>query len=514
MTAVPELHGPGPPSSASLRPSRASRGLAEWQRIAPEPNRPIWFFWAPACESGRLVDAAWDQQERAICAAVAPSPLVARKGRWAVRLRAHPDRALVDWFLYHLSTGFLLGSSAAQREPERSSKPNNVSSSAQPEVLDAWIAAELSAGRVAGPFGECPWSQGVTLTPLGLAEKSAPPGHAPKFRTTTDHTRSGLNASIHEDTASISYVDVRDVAADWAELPASSYGFVLDVADAYRIIPTAPVEWQRCAFTWRQKFYVDTRLSFGVASGPVLFDALGRLLEWAVLAALGPGSRIWRLLDDSAMILDSEAQACAAQAAMLLVYEDLGVPVQRAKLLQPSPVFKFLGFMWDFRNQGSISIPTGKCEKATLRLRAMLEAGRARLSDLEALCGLLNWMTLVARMGRCYLRALYDLSTRLVRAAAGSRRLAPQPPRLTCLWVLAKGAETQVAWWLQGLSADASDSNGATAGQRLMLSAPFRWFRRNLHADVFVNTDASGDGFGGWSGEDWFAGEWPGAWRP
>jgi hypothetical protein len=47
-----------------------------------------------------------------------------------------------------------------------------------------------------------------------------------------------------------------------------------------------------------------------------------------------------------------------------------------------------------------------------------------------------------------------------------------------------------------------------------MLSAPFRWFRRNLHADsVFVNTDASGDGFGGWSGEDWFAGEWPGAWR-
>jgi hypothetical protein len=76
-------------------------------------------------------------------------------------------------------------------------------------------------------------------------------------------------------------------------------------------MPTAPVEWQRCVFTWRHNFYVDTRLSFWVASGPVLFDALGRLLEWAVLAELGPDSRIWRLLDDSAMILDSEAQACA-----------------------------------------------------------------------------------------------------------------------------------------------------------------------------------------------------------
>lgn len=60
------------------------------------------------------------------------------------------------------------------------------------------------------------------------------------------------------------------------------------------------------------------------------------------------------------MILDSEAQACAAQAAMLLVYEDLGVPVQRAKLLQPSPSFKFLGFMWDFRDQGRNFNPTGQ----------------------------------------------------------------------------------------------------------------------------------------------------------
>ncbi len=48
----------------------------------------------------------------------------------------------------------------------------------------------------------------------------------------------------------------------------------------------------------------------------------------------------------------------------------------------------------------------------------------------------LDSVTLVARMGRCYLRALYDLSTRLVRTT-GSRRLAQ--PLLTRLGVLAKG---------------------------------------------------------------------------
>jgi hypothetical protein len=71
--------------------------------------------------------------------------------------------------------------------------------------------------------------------------------------------------------------------------------------------------------------------------------------------------------------------------------------------------------MWDFRNQG-ISIPKGKCEKATLRLRAMIEAGRARLSDLEALCGLLNWMTLVARMG------IFARAVRPIHEAGQSRR--------------------------------------------------------------------------------------------
>jgi hypothetical protein len=86
--------------------------------------------------------------------------------------------------------------------------PNNASSSLQPGVLDAWVTAELSAGRVAGPFASIPWPDAV-ITPVGLVEKSVPAGEPKKFRATSDFSRSEINEIIHSDKATIRYLDVR-----------------------------------------------------------------------------------------------------------------------------------------------------------------------------------------------------------------------------------------------------------------------------------------------------------------
>ena len=80
------------------------------------------------------------------------------------------DEHLKFYLVHGFSHGFSIGCSGLL--PGRTSR-NLPSCNAAPEVIDSYIAAELRAGRVAGPFSMC--GTDVTgISPIGLVPKSSP----------------------------------------------------------------------------------------------------------------------------------------------------------------------------------------------------------------------------------------------------------------------------------------------------------------------------------------------------
>ena len=79
-------------------------------------------------------------------------PLVAEQFAW--ELRFHPQQPQVDFILDGIHHGFKLRFSPSQKL--KSAKKNKLSAIQHASVIDAYLANEVSLGRVAGPFNSLP----------------------------------------------------------------------------------------------------------------------------------------------------------------------------------------------------------------------------------------------------------------------------------------------------------------------------------------------------------------------
>ena len=71
-------------------------------------------------------------------------------------LTAHPDRVKVNYTVGGLRDGFRIGLNSANVHL-RSAEVNCWSALAHPDVIDRYLAGEIQAHRVAGPFDVPPW---------------------------------------------------------------------------------------------------------------------------------------------------------------------------------------------------------------------------------------------------------------------------------------------------------------------------------------------------------------------
>jgi hypothetical protein len=64
---------------------------------------------------------------------------------------------------------------------------------------------------------------------------------------------------------------------------------VLDVEAAYKLLPVHPADWPKLLMRWEGNYWVATRLPFGVASGPAIYNRFGAAVQ-RILEASGVGS--------------------------------------------------------------------------------------------------------------------------------------------------------------------------------------------------------------------------------
>ena len=170
------------------------------------------------------------------------------------KLSQHPHQHLVAFVLDDLRNGFRLGFQHSKKL--KSAKSNKASANQHSEVIDRYLANEVSLERVAGPFSSPPFPH-LHVNSFGVIPKKGQPG---KWRLIVDLS--------NPDEFTMQYITVDQIIR-----MISSYGLgaliaKLDVEAAYRNIALHPSDRYLLGMRWQKHYYVDFALPFGLRSAP------------------------------------------------------------------------------------------------------------------------------------------------------------------------------------------------------------------------------------------------------
>ena len=272
------------------------------------------------------------------------SPLKANV--WERMLSTHPDKQYANFIVGGVSSGFRIGCQASKDRLQSSSR-NMSAAYANPAVVDKYIMEEVAHGRLVQV--QPPLSSSIHISRMGVIPKKHQPG---KWRLIVDlssPTGASINDFVDPGLCSLSYASVEDAAAFVFRAGKGALLAKLDIKSAYRNVPVHPEDHHLLGICWQGKTFVDTCLPFGLRSAPKVFNATADALEWIIVNQGGSLVEfILHYLDDFLFggRPESDSYSKTLDLALHLCHE-VGFPVISEKVVGPSTVIDFLGFIID-----------------------------------------------------------------------------------------------------------------------------------------------------------------------
>jgi hypothetical protein len=394
-------------------------------------------------------------------------------------LKNHPDKTWVSWLLDAIEKGTTLGYDG----PRGSMKARNLTSAFQhTHVIDQEIDKECKAGRILGPFQDQPL-ENLKCSGVGVVPKkngkwrmihhlSAPAGQS-------------INDGISKDDFSLHYSSVDDATSILHKLGKGALLAKVDLKSAFRMVPVRREDWELLGIRWKQAFYIDTCLPFGLRSAPFLFNQFAEALQWILQNNYGLHWLIHYLDDYLIMAPATPADSSDCQellAVFLRVCKLLGIPVAMEKVDGPATIIIFLGLELDSVLQ-QIRLPLEKLTAILAELEEWTHRTKATKRQLLSLIGKLSFAARAVPAGRLFIRRLITLSTKVQRLHHHIR--------------LNEEARADIAWWQSFLP---TWNGTASFVDRFTTPA----------TDLNIYTDASGThGCGAYFRGEWFHYAWP-----
>lgn len=243
------------------------------------------------------------------------------------------------------------------------------------------------------------------------------------------------------------------------------YMAVLDVKEAYHMIPVNKEDHKFLKFRWDSKLYKFTCIPFGLNVAPYLYT---KIMKPVLSTLRGRGYESVSFLDDSLLIGDTESVVNSSVLATLELYKALGIRVnfEKSKLV-PSQNVRFLGFMFN-SNDMTLSLPLEKRDKIRRLCTQSLEKNHIRLLQLAELLGVLTSACPAVKYGQIHTRALEQCKI----AGLQANRMS-----YSGLVSLPTKCKEDLLWWLNNINTG------------------FNHLKRD-HYDLRLTTDASRTGWG------------------
>lgn len=342
-------------------------------------------------------------------------------------LSFHPNQTYVQSLIHDLQHGCSIGYTG----PQYTHFSNNLTSAfQQPDILDTNIITECREGRIIGPF-QTPPLPNFRCSGLGLVPKhdggwraiyhlSAPYG-------------SSINDFISSQDYTLSYCSVDDAFAIVSALGRGALMAKIDLKNAFRLIPVRPQDWNLLGIQWRDQFYIDTCLPFGLRSAPYLFNQLAEAIHWSLQHNHGV-RYVLHYLDDFFTAGSPDSTECSSNLhEMLSLCTTINAPVKTSKIDGPSTKLTFLGIVINTADM-TAGISTERKADLLLSLQALRQKDKCTKYQLLSLVGKLSFACKVIPAGRIFLRRLIDLSCKVSRMHHRLR--------------LCRDAHLDLDWWL------------------------------------------------------------------
>ena len=161
---------------------------------------------------------------------------------------------------------------------------------------------------------------------------------------------------------------------------------------------------------WRQNFYIDTCLLFGLRSAPYLFNRLSSALHWILEHNYGVEYLLYYLDDFFTAGQANSDEYEQNLNSMLTLCRKLNVPIKPSKVEGPATSLTFLGIHLNtISMEASI---TSKRKQSLLQDLLFMQVHKKCIKqELLSLIGKLSFACKILSGGQIFLRRLIDLST-------------------------------------------------------------------------------------------------------
>ena len=359
--------------------------------------------------------------------------------------------------------------------------------------VDLWnkVMKEVKLNRYAGPFKNPPFDNFIQ-SPIGLVPKDAGKDmrlifHLSHPRIPHDQKPLSVNGNTIEKECSVSYPDFSD-AIRLCMLFKHGFAAKSDFKSAFRNLGMCKEDWPLLVMKavnpidHKTYFFVDKCLPFGgsisCAHFQLFSDAVAHIFTFKT------GKQVINYLDDF-FLVDQTEKACNEQVSEFLkICEFIGFPVSMEKTFWATKRITFLGILIDLVNE-QVYIPLEKIEKAKYLITRFTLKRKATISELQRLCGLLNFFTKCIIPARTFTRRLYS---KLSGYNLKPNHHVPIDPEI----------ELDLLMWLKFLDSSQSYSRNFADFSKISTAK-----------DIQFYTDSSGAiGCGGYCGKEWFSACW------
>lgn len=373
---------------------------------------------------------------------------------WDAELRGDPDR---DFLLNGVRYGFRLTCpSASDNQPNSTFSQNYFSADSNRLLVEQQVREEVANGRYVK----------VSNKPDVISALGAIPKGNNKIRLIHDCSQPP-DLSLNSRFSSDYQIKFETVSQFTAKLQPGWFMAKVDLANAYRSVGISPHDFRYTGLQWKfsdqpsPTYLCDTRLPFGAAASVEVFHRLSQSIKRMMQRR---GFRnIGSYLDDFAVAAETEIACQQALDTLLHLLRRLGFSINWSKVAPPCTRLVYLGVMID-TNSGLLELPKDKLEVTKAQLQSALSHKRITKRQLQSLCGRINWVCQVVRIGRCFLRPLL-LELNKLKQHCHKLRMH-NDLRETILWWVACLAKTPSCriWRTAGpawaIESDASDWGG------------------------------------------------------
>ena len=218
-----------------------------------------------------------------------------------------------------------------------------------------------------------------------------------------------INDFIDCDSYSLLYCSVDDAYTIINELGTGALLSKIDFKNAFRLIPIQQSDWNLLGIHWRDRYYIDTCLPFGLYSASFLFNQLADTIYWILHQQYGV-CHLLHYLDNFLTAGPPNSNACHQNLSyMLSLCSRIGARIKTEKVEGPTTRLTFLGIVLDTITMEA-SISSEQKSSLLTAINSFRTSKKCTKRELLSMIGKLSFACKVVPADRIFLRRLIDLS--------------------------------------------------------------------------------------------------------